>query len=62
MQSMGHSWEAYNAVVEAIDHNDELWPVRSGAYRTASLLDGNLLSLKQNVLAKLSRYALETTA
>lgn len=53
------AWEAYNAVVEAIDHNAELWPVRGGAYRTASLLEGNLLALKQNVLANLSRYTLD---
>lgn len=51
------AWEAYNAAAEAIDHNAELWPNRAGAYRTASLMDGNLLRLKQNVLANLSRYA-----
>lgn len=54
------AWEAYNAVTEAIDHNAELWPVRGGACRTASLLDGNLLALKQNVLANLSRYTLDS--
>lgn len=53
--------EAYNAVVEAIDHNAEFWPVRGGTYRTASLLDGNLLTLRQNVLANLSRYTLDWT-
>ncbi|MQA91969.1 MAG: DUF932 domain-containing protein [Gemmatimonas sp.] len=56
------AWEAYNAAAEAIDHNAELWPNRTGAYRTASLMDGNLLRLKQNVLVNLSRYAPEIPA
>lgn len=44
-------WEAYNAAVEAIDHNTDLFPTRAGTYRTASLLDGSLAIKKRNVLA-----------
>lgn len=44
------AWFAYNAVVEAIDHNSELWPTRGGAWRTASLLDGSLRQVKETAL------------
>lgn len=44
------AWEAYNAAVECIDHNAELFPTRAGSWRTASLLDGNLHRLKQRSL------------
>lgn len=47
------AWFAYNAVVEGIDHHADLFPTRSGVYRTASLLDGTLRELKQRVLANL---------
>lgn len=54
----GHSgdhsaWEAYNGLVEVIDHNTDLFPTRNGAYRTASLLDGKLGQIKRDVLAGL---------
>ena len=51
------AWYAYNGVVEAIDHNAELFPTRSGVYRTASLLDGSLRELKQRVLSNLLTFA-----
>ena len=60
---LGHTadfsaWEAYNGLVQAIDHNTELFPTRSGAYRTASLMEGNLRRIKDTVLANLDRVAL----
>jgi hypothetical protein len=36
------AWFALNAVVEALDFNQTLWPSRAGCFRTASLLDGEL--------------------
>lgn len=45
-----NAWYAYNAAVEAIDHNRELWPTRAGSWRTASLLDGTLKQMKDKVL------------
>lgn len=47
------AWEAYNAAVEAIDHNPDLFPTRGGTYRTASLLDGKLATMKRTVLTNL---------
>jgi phage/plasmid-like protein (TIGR03299 family) len=51
------AWEAYNAVAEALDHNKDLWPTRGGAWRTASLLDGELARMKNWVLDGLVEYA-----
>lgn len=45
-----NGWYAYNAAVEALDHNKELWPTRAGSWRTASLLDGQLHQMKAKVL------------
>lgn len=49
------AWEGYNAAAEVIDHNNELFPIRAGSWRTASLMSGHLGALKsqvyQNVLA-----------
>lgn len=61
-QGAGHvgdhsAWEAYNAVAEAMDHNADLWPIRGGVYRTASLLDGTLRQAKDNTLQALVRHA-----
>ena len=58
MEGKGHTgepsaWFAYNAVVEAVDHNAELWPTRAGAWRTASLLDGTLREIKETALNNL---------
>lgn len=54
----GHSgdhsaWEAYQGLVEAVDHRPDLFPVRAGTYRTASLLDGRLAQIKRTVLTNL---------
>lgn len=59
-QGEGHvgdhsAWEAYNGTVQAIDHNEEVFPVRGGAYRTQSLLDGKLSQLKKTVLDNLAK-------
>lgn len=51
------AWEAYCAVTQALDHDKELWPVRDGAWRTASLLDGALAETKNHVLDRLVRHA-----
>jgi phage/plasmid-like protein (TIGR03299 family) len=50
-------WFAYNAAVEAIDFNRDLWPTRDGSWRTASLLDGTLARMKSRVLDGLVEYA-----
>ena len=51
------AWEAYNGAVEAIDHDSELWPTRSDAHRTWSLLDGELRAAKERVFGKLMKAA-----
>jgi phage/plasmid-like protein (TIGR03299 family) len=49
------AWYAWQGLIEAIDHQPELFPTRGGTYRTASLLDGALREHKlrtfQNLLA-----------
>lgn len=52
-----NAWYAYNAAVEAIDFNRDLWPTRDGSWRTASLLDGQLARMKTNVLDNLVQFA-----
>lgn len=47
------AWEAYNAVVEAVDHDTELFPTKSGVYRTASMMHGVLRDMKQRALTRL---------
>lgn len=44
------AWEAYNGLVEAIDHNTELFPTRTGVYRTQALTDGTLRDMKHSAL------------
>jgi hypothetical protein len=61
-EGKGHSgernaWFAYNGATEALDHNRELWPTRSGAWRTASLLTGNLSQMKARVVENLVDFA-----
>jgi phage/plasmid-like protein (TIGR03299 family) len=52
------AWEAYNGVVEALDHDEQgLWPTRGGVYRTASLLDGQYSRMKNTVLDRLVSLA-----
>lgn len=62
-QGAGHTgdrsaWEAWNGAVEAIDHNEDVFPVRGGAWkRGQSLLDGDLRNRKQLVLDNLLTVA-----
>lgn len=52
------AWEAYNGVVQAIDHDVAgLFPIRGGAWRTASLLDGTYAQRKGQVLDELVRVS-----
>lgn len=51
------AWEAYNAAVQALDHDADLFPARSGVYRTASLMQGNLKRMKQQVIENLVHNA-----
>lgn len=51
------AWEAYNGVAEALDHNEDLWPSRGGAWRTASVISGTYDQMKQTVLTKLVKHA-----
>ncbi len=53
----GSAWEAYNGAVEAMDHNRHLFPVRSGAWRSSSFLDGKLAQTKRAVLDSLVSLA-----
>lgn len=54
------AWEAYNGVVEAIDHNEKLFPARSGVYRLGALLAGDLRAKKDAARNRLNAYALGT--
>jgi phage/plasmid-like protein (TIGR03299 family) len=51
------AWEAYNGLVEAIDHNTKLFPTRGGCWRTASLMDGSLRRRKQLALTAVVKFA-----
>lgn len=51
------AWEAYNAAAELLDHNRDLFPTRGGAWRTASLIDGQLHQKKDAVLSNLLEIA-----
>lgn len=42
------AWEGYNAVVESVDHDEEVWRVRGS--RAEALLDGRLVDIKDRVL------------
>lgn len=53
------AWEAYNGAVEALDHDEALWPSRGGVYRTQKLLDGELGRMKHKVLHDLVAVSVE---
>lgn len=48
------AWEAYNAVVETVDHDEKLWRTRGS--RAESLLYGKLGDVKDEVLTSLLTY------
>jgi phage/plasmid-like protein (TIGR03299 family) len=65
-EGKGHSgeptaWFALQGAVEALDFNNQLWPTRSGCYRTASLLTGELAAMKARVTDGLVAYASKET-
>ncbi len=48
------AWEAWNGAVQAIDHNEDVFPVRGGSWkRGQSLIDGDLKKRKEAVLSNL---------
>lgn len=47
------AWEAYNGLVEAVDHDTELWRVNKGGERLNRLAFGDLGDLKHDVLSSL---------
>ena len=49
------AWEAFNAVAQSVDHDDEIWKVRT--QRTQQLTDGSLYSTKNAVFATLLKAA-----
>lgn len=49
------AWEAYNAVVESVDHDEEVWRVRGP--RAEALSDGRLSRVKGRVLTTLLTLA-----
>ena len=51
------AWEAYNGVVELVDHDRELFPNRGGVYRTQSLMRGTLRDVKDAVWNSLIGHA-----
>jgi phage/plasmid-like protein (TIGR03299 family) len=53
----GSAWEGYNGLVEAIDHNETLFPTKGGVFRTQSLLDGTLRQMKDRALARVVKFA-----
>lgn len=57
-QGTGHSgdasaWEAYNGVVESLDHDTDLWKVRSAEGRALELTSGRLGKIRDNVFNSL---------
>lgn len=49
------AWEAYNGLVQAVDHDASLFPVRVD--RTESLLDGRLRDVKRECKLRLLKHA-----
>jgi len=62
-EGKGHSgeptaWYGYQAVCEALDHNKDLWPTRSGCWRTQQLLTGAYAEMKNGVLDLLVDFSM----
>lgn len=58
----GHSgdlsaWEAYNGLVESLDHDTEMWKGRNTENRAISLMSGPLATVRNSVLSSLLKYA-----
>jgi hypothetical protein len=52
----GSAWEAYNGLVEAVDHDETAFPTRRGS-RTEALMIGTLGDIKDRVGEALMAYA-----
>lgn len=60
----GHSgdlsaWEAYNGLVESLDHDTDMWKARSAENRAVSLMSGPLAKVRNDVFASLLSHAKE---
>lgn len=51
------AWEAYNGLVESLDHDTETWKARSAENRALSLTDGPLAQIRTTVFNKLVALA-----
>lgn len=51
------AWEAYNGLVQSMDHDTEHWRARSEDNRLTSLTDGPLAQIRNKVYADLLAYA-----
>lgn len=61
-QGDGHTadhsaWEAYNGVVQAVDHDSDMFPTRSGVYRTAAMMHGYLRDMKDRTVVELVNHS-----
>jgi hypothetical protein len=59
---MGHTgdlsaWEAYNGLVESLDHDTDTWKGRNAENRAISLMSGPLATTRNAVLSSLLKYA-----
>lgn len=54
------AWEAYNGLVQCVDHNTDMFPTRTGVYRTGQMMHGYLRDMKDGALVELVKFAEET--
>lgn len=52
----GSAWEAYNGLIESLDHDTDLWKGRNVENRVLSLTDGPLAKVRQNVFQSLMAH------
>jgi phage/plasmid-like protein (TIGR03299 family) len=55
----GSAWEAYNGLVQAVDHDSDMFPTKSGVYRSAQLMHGYLRDMKDAASVELVKFAEE---
>lgn len=51
------AWEAFNGLVESLDHDTDLWKGRNAENRALSLTDGPLAKMRQSVFKSLLSFA-----
>jgi phage/plasmid-like protein (TIGR03299 family) len=61
-QGDGHTgdksaWEGYNGLVQAVDHDSDLFPTKGGVYRTAAMMHGYLREMKDRAVVELVKFA-----